>query len=83
MHKAADRRSRPLRRSLEGRMVGGVAVGLADYLDVDVVVVRVLFVVLALAGGLGVPLYVAAWLLVPDEGSDEAIAERVLDEARR
>lgn len=64
-------------------MVAGVAAGIADYLDVDVVVVRVLLVVLTLAGGLGVPLYLAAWLLVPDEGADEAIAEHLLEELRR
>ena len=76
-------RSRNLHRSLDGRLVAGVAAGLADYLDVDVVLVRVLLVVLTLAGGLGIPLYLAAWLLVPDEGSEEAIAEHMLDEVRR
>ncbi len=64
-------------------MVAGVATGIADHLDVDVVVVRVLLVVLTLAGGLGIPLYLAAWLLVPDEGADEAIAEHLFEELRR
>lgn len=59
-------------------MIAGVAVGLADYLDVDVAVVRVVLVVLALVGGLAVPLYLAAWLFVPDECDDESVAERFL-----
>jgi phage shock protein PspC (stress-responsive transcriptional regulator) len=67
------------RRAVHGRMVAGVAAGLADYVDVDVVVVRVVLVVLALVGGIGVPLYLAAWLLVPEEGTDESVAERLLD----
>jgi phage shock protein PspC (stress-responsive transcriptional regulator) len=73
---------RPLHRPLEGRMVGGVAAGAAEYLDIDVVIVRIVFVALALMGGLGIPLYLAAWLLVPEEGADETIADGVLDHLR-
>jgi phage shock protein PspC (stress-responsive transcriptional regulator) len=64
------------RRAVQGRLVGGVAAGLADYFDVDVVLVRIAMVALAFLGGLAVPLYAAAWLLVPEEGSNESIAER-------
>lgn len=59
-------------------MIAGVAAGLADYLDVDVAVVRVGLVVLALVGAVGLPLYLAAWLFVPDESDAESIAERFL-----
>ncbi len=69
---------RSLRRSTGDQLVAGVAGGLAEYLDVDVVLVRVAIVAVALLGGLAVPLYLAAWLLVPEEGSDESIAERLL-----
>lgn len=67
-----------LHRPLSGRLVAGVAAGVAEQLDVDVVLVRMAFVVLGLVGGLGLPLYVAGWLLVPDEGSDEPIAQRLI-----
>jgi phage shock protein C len=70
---------RPLQRLREGRMVAGVAAGAAEYLDVDVVIVRIVFAALTLMGGLGIPLYLAAWLLVPEEGADETIAEGLLD----
>lgn len=69
---------RSLRRADGDRLIAGVAGGLAEYLDVDAVVVRIAIVALALLGGFAVPLYLAAWLLVPEEGSDESVAERLL-----
>ncbi len=67
-----------LHRFRSGRMIAGVAAGLADFLDVDPTVVRIGFVVLAFVGGLAVPLYLAGWLLIPEEGSDESMAESFL-----
>jgi len=69
---------RQLRRSFEGRMVAGVASGVARYLDVDVVVVRIALVALTLMAGIGVPLYAAAWLLVPDEDAQLSVADHLL-----
>jgi phage shock protein PspC (stress-responsive transcriptional regulator) len=63
-------------------MVGGVAVGLADYFDVDPTLVRIGFVALTLLGGLAVPLYVAGWLLIPDEGAESSVAEELLHRER-
>jgi phage shock protein PspC (stress-responsive transcriptional regulator) len=61
-----------LRRSVDDRKVAGVAGGLARHLDVDPLILRVAFVVLAFFGGAGLLLYGACWLLVPEDGSDEA-----------
>ncbi len=61
------------RRSLTDRKIAGVAGGLGRHLDVDPTVLRVLLVVLCFFGGAGFVLYGAAWLLVPEEGSDRAI----------
>lgn len=69
----------PLRRPYQGRILAGVAAGIAEYLGVDVSVVRIGFVVLSLLGGLGVPAYIAGWLLVPDEGAPVSIVEDWLD----
>jgi phage shock protein PspC (stress-responsive transcriptional regulator) len=71
-----------LHRRRGGRILGGVAVGLADYFDVDPVLVRVGFVVLAFVGGLAVPLYLAGWALIPDEDTDTSIAEEILARER-
>jgi phage shock protein C len=69
----------PLHRATNGRMVAGVAAGLASYFGVDVTIVRIGFVVATiLGGGIGVPLYVACLLLVPEEGSDQSIATSLI-----
>jgi phage shock protein PspC (stress-responsive transcriptional regulator) len=67
-----------LRRAHSGRILAGVAGGIAEYLDVDVAIVRLGFVVLTLMGGLGVPLYAAAWLFVPEEGCEQSMAADLL-----
>jgi phage shock protein PspC (stress-responsive transcriptional regulator) len=67
-----------LERPLEGRWVAGVAAGLADYFGLDVGLVRVVLVVLALVGALGAVIYVAAWVLVPEEGEQASIAEKII-----
>jgi phage shock protein PspC (stress-responsive transcriptional regulator) len=69
----------PLRRAYHGRMLAGVAAGLADYLGVDVTIVRVAFAVFAFLGGAGIPAYLACLLLIPEEGTDESIASSLLD----
>jgi len=65
---------RQLRRSAGDRMLGGVAGGIAKYLDVDATLVRVAIAALTLLSGVGVPLYLAAWLLIPEDGEDQSIA---------
>jgi phage shock protein PspC (stress-responsive transcriptional regulator) len=59
-----------IRRTTSDRRVAGVAGGLARHLDIDPLIVRVAFVVLTFFGGAGLLLYIACWLLVPEEGSD-------------
>ena len=60
-------------RPVHGRMLAGVAEGAANYFGVDPTIVRVALAVLAVAGP-GVPLYLAAWLLIPDEGARQSVA---------
>jgi signal transduction histidine kinase len=60
-----DAAVRKLYRSSEGRMVGGVARGLAGHLGLPVLWVRVLFIVLAAFNGIGVLLYAVFWFFVP------------------
>lgn len=74
--------ARPLRRSADDRMLGGVAGGVARYLNADVTLVRIALVALALLTGAGLPLYVAAWLLIPADGADQPIAARWIADGR-
>ena len=60
-------------------MLGGVAAGIARYLSVDVTVVRIVFAVLAIMGGAGIPIYLAGWLLIPEEGARQSIASDLID----
>ena len=73
---------RALRRPAEGRIIGGVAAAVADYLDLDRSVVRIGAVALVLLGGAGVPLYLAGWLLIPADGAPSSVAEDFLGHAR-
>nr|MBN1228336.1 PspC domain-containing protein [Anaerolineae bacterium] len=57
--------NRKLVRRSKGAMVAGVCTGIADYFNVDPVIVRLVFVVLALADGLGLLLYIALAILTP------------------
>jgi phage shock protein PspC (stress-responsive transcriptional regulator) len=66
--------ARQLRRSADDRMLAGVAGGIARYLDADVTLVRVIIAALALFTGAGVALYIAAWLLIPEDGEDQPVA---------
>ena len=66
--------ARQLRRSTDDRMLAGVAGGIARYLDTDVTLMRVIIATLALFTGAGVALYIAAWLLIPEDGEDHSIA---------
>jgi len=57
-----------LYRSRE-KMVAGVCSGLADYLNIDPTIIRILFVVIAFAGGASLLAYLIMWIIVPEEKS--------------
>jgi signal transduction histidine kinase len=54
-----------LRRKSDRALVAGVCVGLADYLDVDSLIVRAVMLGVAAASGIGIALYLLAWALIP------------------
>ena len=66
-------------RSRKGRMVAGICAGIADYYGLDVTLVRVIVAVVSvITGGTGVLAYLAAWMIIPDEGDKASIAEDIL-----
>jgi signal transduction histidine kinase len=68
----------PLRRARSQKYIAGVCAGLGRHLGVDPLVVRIAFVAAATAGGIGILLYAAAWVLIPaDESADAPRARRI------
>src|SRR5690606_30841933 len=61
-----------LYRSREKKVIGGVAGGLGEYLNIDPVILRVLFVIFAIINGLGILLYILLWIVVPEEPYGES-----------
>jgi phage shock protein PspC (stress-responsive transcriptional regulator) len=73
--------TRRLTRSRNKGTIAGVCAGLADYLGVDVVLVRLLFVILSIVGAVigGVIVYLAAWFIMPESDQAAPVADgRVL-----
>jgi phage shock protein C len=59
--------TRKLYRSKTDRVLAGVCGGLAQYFNLEATLIRVLFVLLAVLGGSGLVLYVAMWIIVPNQ----------------
>ena len=55
-----------LTRSTADRTLGGVAAGIAEYFDVDVTLIRVLWVIAAVIGGTGFLAYIILWIVLPE-----------------
>jgi len=60
--------TKKLYRSRSDSMLGGVCGGLGGYFDIDSNLIRLIFVLLGMANGIGVLIYLAMWLIVPQEG---------------
>ena len=68
-----------LYRSNTEKVFGGVCGGLADYLNIDVVILRIIFVLLALFGGGGVLIYIILWIAIPAQNVNYATLKENLD----
>ncbi len=70
---------RSLHRSERGSILAGVSAGLGEHFGINAWWFRWAFIVLAFFGGLGILLYVLAWLLIPGQDEDQAAAVRWID----
>ena len=67
--------TRRLYRSRTDTILGGVAGGVADYLDVDPSLVRIIWAILAVVtGGIFVVLYIVMWIVVPENPAPQVAA---------
>jgi phage shock protein PspC (stress-responsive transcriptional regulator) len=80
-HTTHTQSSKPLERSSD-RILAGVAGGLGRYFDLNPNFFRLGFVVLTLLGGAGVLVYLAALLVIPDEGKEQSIAAAAIEGRR-
>jgi phage shock protein PspC (stress-responsive transcriptional regulator)/predicted membrane protein len=71
-----------LHRSSDDRILAGVAGGLGRYFDLSPNFFRVGFAILTLVGGAGILLYVAAALVIPEDGREDSIAAEALKKHR-
>ena len=76
--------SKTLVRTRDGRILAGVCSGLAEYFGLDANLIRVIVAVLTVfTGGVGALAYLAAWVVIPEEGEKSSIAENVVNKNRR
>lgn len=56
-----------LTRSLEDKKIAGVCAGVAQYFDIDPVIIRIIWLVLAFGYGFGLLAYIICWFVLPTE----------------
>jgi phage shock protein C len=56
-------------RPRSGRKIAGVALGLAEYFDLDISLMRLVWLLTVLLGGGGILAYIIAWIVIPSESS--------------
>ena len=71
----ATSRTKRVYRLKDGCIVAGVCTGLGGYAGIDATLIRVGFALLTVFGGLGVLLYLCAWIVISDETDGVSIAE--------
>ncbi len=59
--------SRRLALDVEHKKIAGVCAGFARYMNIDVILVRIIWLVLAISGGVGLIAYLIAWILMPKD----------------
>jgi phage shock protein C len=76
--------SKMLVRTRDGRIVAGVCSGLGAYFGIDANLIRlILAVITVFTGGFGALAYLAAWVVIPEEGEKTSIAENMISKNRR
>ena len=54
-------------RPRQGRKIAGVCLGFAEYFDLDASLIRVVWLVCLICGGVGLLAYIVAWIVIPEE----------------
>lgn len=68
-----------LSRSETDQWIAGVCGGLASYMNIDPVIVRALFALLLFASGIGLPIYLILWFIMPSESDPNSQGREILE----
>ncbi len=69
-----------LYRARINKVFGGVCAGLGKYLDIDPIIIRILFIVMFIFHGIGLLIYIIMWIIVPEEPVENLYASPVSGE---
>jgi phage shock protein C len=69
-----------LYRSKKDKIIGGVCAGIAEYLNIDPAIVRILFALALITEGFGLMLYIILWIVIPEEESIDKDSKEVVEE---
>lgn len=61
-----------LYRSKQNKIIAGVAGGMAEYANLDVTLMRLIWVLAFFAGGIGFPAYIICWIIIPERTTDDS-----------
>lgn len=65
-----------LYRSAKEKIIAGVCGGFGEYFEIDATVIRLVFVLLTFAGGIGILAYILSWIIMPVEAGAEVKSEK-------
>ncbi|MCP4633104.1 MAG: PspC domain-containing protein [candidate division Zixibacteria bacterium] len=71
---------RSLYKSKDKKIIGGVCAGLGEYFNIDITIVRLIFVLLALSGGQMILVYILGWIIIPSAKEEVVNAENEMSE---
>lgn len=69
-----------LYRTKKNSIIAGVASGLAEYFEIDAVIVRAIFIITALAWGTSIVIYIILWIIIPREKQIKEEQPEMIDE---
>lgn len=69
-----------LTRSKKDKIIAGVCGGLGEYFEVDPTIIRLVFVILTIWGGVGVIIYIIAFFVLPESAEEKAVKNEKLEE---
>ena len=77
-------RDKKLVRPREGRMIAGVCAGIGQFFGIDANLVRIVFaVVTVFSAGAAALVYLACWVIIPEEGESGSIAENYFNKKQQ